>query len=174
MPYYSETEKIFPIIEKHISGYVLDIGCGTHKVTPDAIGIDGRSTECVGMLKQGLSKFEEHMYGVADTVFSSHVLEHMEDDYETLKEWTKLLKPGGKLILYLPDGDYYDNDLNLEHIRNYNFKSFMMFFRRAFCGEGKDFKGEFLPKIYDLISSGSDVNLQDQRYSFFLVAQKCE
>jgi SAM-dependent methyltransferase len=172
MPYFSETEKIYPKIKHHVSGYVLDIGCGAHKVVPDAIGIDGRSIECVGMLKNGLSKFEENMYGIADTVFSSHVLEHMEDDYETLKEWTRLLKPGGKLILYLPDGDYYDNSTNSEHIRDYNFKTFMMFFRRAFCGEGKNFKGEFLPKIYELISCGSDVDPQDERYSFFLVAQK--
>jgi len=172
MPYYSETEKIYPVIKQYVTGYVLDIGCGTHKVTPEAIGVDGRSTECVGMLKNGLSKFEEHMYGVADTVFSSHVLEHMEDDYETLKEWTRLLKPGGNLILYLPDGNYYDNTKNLEHIRDYNFKTFMMFFRRAFCGEGKNFKGEFLPKMYNLISYGPDINLQDHRYSFFLVAKK--
>jgi len=168
--YSSETEKIYSKIKDHVQGRVLDIGCGTHKVTPDAVGIDGRSTECVGMLKDGLSKFEDHMYNTADTVFSSHVLEHMEDDYATLIEWTKLLKPGGKLILYLPDGDHYNNGDNLEHMRDYRYAQFMMFFKRAFCGEGKNFRGEHLPKLYELIDHGKD--LGDDKYSFFLVAQK--
>lgn len=170
MPYHSETEKIYPKIKDHVQGYILDIGCGMHKVTPEAIGIDGRSLECVGMLKDGLSKFEEHMYGTADTVFSSHVLEHMEDDYETLKEWTRLLKPGGKLVLYLPDGKHYNNYENLEHMRDYTYDQFMMFFNRAFCGQGKNFRGEFLPKIYELIDHGMD--LGDDKYSFYLVARK--
>ncbi|MEI6986844.1 MAG: methyltransferase domain-containing protein, partial [Rhodospirillaceae bacterium] len=37
-----------------------------------------------------------------DYVFSSHCLEHLERWREALLEWTRVLKPGGILYLYLP------------------------------------------------------------------------
>jgi len=170
MAYSSETEKIQGRVSKYLNGRIMDIGCGAYKITPDAIGIDGRSTECAGMIKDGLSKFEPEFYETADVVYSSHVLEHMEDDYETLKEWTRLLKVGGTLILYLPDGRHYNNYENLEHMRDYTYEQFMMFFKRAFCGEGKNYKGEYLPKSYELLEH--DMDLGPDRYSFYLVARK--
>jgi SAM-dependent methyltransferase len=40
-----------------------------------------------------------------DYVFSSHVLEHMQNTIATLKEWQRVLKKGGILFLVLPHGD---------------------------------------------------------------------
>jgi len=40
-----------------------------------------------------------------DYVFSSHVLEHMQDTIGTLEEWLRVLKIGGILFLLLPHGD---------------------------------------------------------------------
>ena len=37
-----------------------------------------------------------------DFVFSSHVLEHLSEPERALKEWQRVLKPGGVLFLYLP------------------------------------------------------------------------
>lgn len=170
MAYGSETEKIYHKIARYLHGVIYDIGCGAHKITPDAIGIDGRPVFEGGQVQEGLTVFPESMTGTADVVFSSHVLEHMEDDYATIVAWAKLLKPCGKLILYLPDGRHYNNYANLEHLRDYQYEQFMMFFRRAFCGEGKNFKGENLPKTFNLCEDGPDVG-QD-RYSFYLVAEK--
>jgi predicted SAM-dependent methyltransferase len=170
MPYYSETEKIYPQIAKYLSGKILDIGCGNHKVTPDAIGIDGRPHEDVGILTDSLTEFPPEMQGMADVVYSSHVLEHMPDDYDTLLAWTGLLKTGGYLILYLPDGRHYNNHTNLEHMRDYTHEQFVMFFRRALCGEGKNFRGENLYKFYELTEHGMDVG--DDKYSFYLVAKR--
>lgn len=45
--------------------------------------------------------------GGLDFVFSSHVLEHIEDHERALAEWWRLVKPGGHLVLYLPHGDFY-------------------------------------------------------------------
>ena len=37
-----------------------------------------------------------------DYVFSSHTLEHLEDWEQALDEWSRKLRPGGHLFLYLP------------------------------------------------------------------------
>jgi ADP-heptose:LPS heptosyltransferase/predicted SAM-dependent methyltransferase len=44
-----------------------------------------------------------------DAVFSSHLLEHLEDTVAVLREWWRLVKVGGHLVLYLPHADYYPN-----------------------------------------------------------------
>lgn len=41
-----------------------------------------------------------------DFVFSSHCLEHLNRPERALKEWIRVIKPGGILYLYLPHPDY--------------------------------------------------------------------
>ncbi len=43
-----------------------------------------------------------------DFVHSSHCLEHMVDVYEALQNWARVLKPGGFLIVTVPDEDLYE------------------------------------------------------------------
>ncbi|MBV5346213.1 MAG: methyltransferase domain-containing protein, partial [Rhodoferax sp.] len=43
-----------------------------------------------------------------DFVHSSHCLEHMRDVREALKNWIRIVKPGGFLILTVPDEDLYE------------------------------------------------------------------
>ena len=166
----SETSKIRDKISKYVHGTVFDIGCGNDKICDFAIGIDGRPVFNGGIIQEGLINFPENMHGTADIVYSSHVLEHMEDDYATLISWGKLLKSGGHLILYLPDGRYYNNYNNPEHMRDYQYEQFMFFFRRTLCGEAKNFKGEYLPKTFQLVEDGPDIG--NDSYSFYLVAKK--
>lgn len=40
-----------------------------------------------------------------DFVLSSHVLQHMANPLQALREWQRVLKPNGHLLLLLPDGD---------------------------------------------------------------------
>ena len=44
-----------------------------------------------------------------DFVHSSHCLEHMNDVYEALENWIRIVKPGGFLIITVPDEDLYEN-----------------------------------------------------------------
>lgn len=44
-----------------------------------------------------------------DAVFSSHLLEHIENTEAALTEWWRVLKPGGHLCLYLPHKQFYPN-----------------------------------------------------------------
>lgn len=54
----------------------------------------------------------QFMTGVADASFdfvhSSHCLEHMRDPAEALGNWLRILKPGGHLIITVPDEDLYE------------------------------------------------------------------
>ncbi len=43
-----------------------------------------------------------------DFVHSSHCLEHLNDPAEGLKSWFRILKPGGHLIVVVPDEDLYE------------------------------------------------------------------
>jgi ADP-heptose:LPS heptosyltransferase len=44
-----------------------------------------------------------------DFVFSSHLLEHLDNPLAALKEWWRVIKHNGYLILYLPHADFYPN-----------------------------------------------------------------
>jgi ubiquinone/menaquinone biosynthesis C-methylase UbiE len=42
-----------------------------------------------------------------DYVFSSHCLEDADDTKEWLREWLRVIRPGGNLVLFLPDQQAY-------------------------------------------------------------------
>jgi SAM-dependent methyltransferase len=43
-----------------------------------------------------------------DFVHSSHCLEHLHDPYIGLQNWWRVLKPGGYMIVMIPDEDLYE------------------------------------------------------------------
>tara|TARA_R110000868_G_scaffold180622_2_gene421247 strand:+ start:5757 stop:6275 length:519 start_codon:yes stop_codon:yes gene_type:complete len=171
MAYCSETSKAKEIIGKYLKGKIIDIGSGGFPITEDAICVDGRNYGKVDVVTDNL--YDLYRFGLlreADTVFSSHCLEHLANDTAAITEWSKLLKQDGFIILYLPDGKHYSNENNMEHMRDYNYDNFIFYFNRVFCGAGKNFKGKNLPAIFQLIDSGTD--FREDCYSFFVVAKK--
>lgn len=55
-----------------------------------------------------------------DFVHSSHCLEHMRDPHEALQNWLRILKPGGHLVVTIPDEDLYEQGVfpstwNIDH-----------------------------------------------------------
>jgi SAM-dependent methyltransferase len=54
----------------------------------------------------------QHLAGVADDsldfVHSSHCLEHLVDPREGLRHWFRVVKPGGFLVVTVPDEDLYE------------------------------------------------------------------
>lgn len=99
----------------YIRGKGIDIGCGPSKVLPHAIGIDSlKDTELFGVeMKPDLVCEDACKLAIPDAdldfVFSSHLLEHIEDPGAALREWWRTLKVGGYLVLYLPHRDLYPN-----------------------------------------------------------------
>jgi SAM-dependent methyltransferase len=56
-----------------------------------------------------------------DFIYSVNVLEHIEDDVEALKIWTKKLKPNGRMFIWVPafDALYSSFDKLIGHFRRY-------------------------------------------------------
>ena len=43
-----------------------------------------------------------------DFLYSSHCLEHMRDPVEAMRNWIRVVKPGGHVIVSVPDEDLYE------------------------------------------------------------------
>jgi SAM-dependent methyltransferase len=43
-----------------------------------------------------------------DFLHSSHCLEHVRDPFEGLQNWVRVVRPGGHLVVLLPDEDLYE------------------------------------------------------------------
>ena len=85
----------------YFSGSVLDIGCGPDLVIPSAQPFD----QDHGDANQIRDYFPAETF---DTVHSSHCLEHMRDVRAALLQWWSLVKPGGYLVLVVPDENLYE------------------------------------------------------------------
>lgn len=125
----NEARKICWELVPYMHGRVLDIGCGPYKAFPHFIGVDnghhwGMQGADIKSEGDDLSLFSD---GSVDTVFSSHLLEHFpyEKVPAALKEWMRVTKTGGHVILYLPDEDEYPKvghpHANVDHKWNVNY-----------------------------------------------------
>ena len=63
-----------------------------------------------------------------DIVIASDCLEHMENDSETLKEWNRIIKPNGKLIIFVPAWKTLWSNLDemSHHYRRYSYSDLKM------------------------------------------------
>lgn len=95
-----KTLKHYPEIKEFIKGYVIDIGCGDSPVTDTCKTFEMKDGDANVITRYVKSSF--------DTVFSSHVLEHMRNPLRAIKEWYSLVKEGGYLIITVPDEDLYE------------------------------------------------------------------
>jgi len=104
----SETSKCRNRLAKYCEGYGIDLGFGGDPISLSAIRMDmvkpytnvGSCPVQLGGNAQNLHWFKD---GVLDYVFSSHLLEDFYDTSAVLKEWLRVLKAGGKLVIFCPD-----------------------------------------------------------------------
>src|SRR6185437_6751448 len=91
-----------PEFEKRfLGGRVIDIGCGPDLVVPHAEAFDLQHGDAQRIASQ--RPIEAY-----DAVHSSHCLEHMRDVPAALEQWWSLVRPGGYLVLVVPDEDLYE------------------------------------------------------------------
>lgn len=115
---------------------ILEIGCASGaflkmlevKGFKNVQGIDISETAINQAKRRGLHKvqiadgqrlpFADNSFDIA---IASDVLEHIEDDGQTLEEWRRILRPGGKLLVFVPAHPYLwssHDEANL-HVRRY-------------------------------------------------------
>lgn len=108
----SETNKYKHLTQQYCSGNVIDIGSQGWPVVDSAIQIElppgDYATYTSGKVLDGPAwrgdgrnlPFKDN---TVDTLYSSHLLEDFNPWNPVLKEWIRVLKPGGHLIILVPD-----------------------------------------------------------------------
>ncbi|HEX5684726.1 MAG TPA: class I SAM-dependent methyltransferase [Ideonella sp.] len=94
---------------RYFVGHGIDIGCGPDPVSQYAqqfpLMRGCRGWDLADGDAQLLASVAD---GSFDFVHSSHCLEHMVDPPTALGHWLRVLKPGGHLIVTVPDEDMYE------------------------------------------------------------------
>ena len=104
---------------ERIGGQLLVDGCGVgmylHHLSPDfapAVGLDiefERLKEAQTLEPNVVNGVGEHLpfaTGTYDLILSHEVLEHVQDDQAAINEAVRVLKPGGRLVLFCPNRGY--------------------------------------------------------------------
>lgn len=172
MSYKSESESARPLLEKHCIGNGVDVGAGGMPIALHSICID-RDTG--SPIRANVGSVPTHLAGDAadlrwfrdgalDHVGSSHCLEDFLDTEKVLREWLRVLRPGGNLVLFLPDEPTYHahcektgQPYNLAHVH-------------------KNFGLKYVRGILDKIGQTEEVEaiwpFPNNAYSFSLVVRK--
>lgn len=99
-------------------GPVLEVGCGPRKTAVEWTGVDlvpggrngttgnarGRPSQADVAAKGQRLPFRDGAFGA---VVARHNLEHYVDLVEVLDEWRRVVRPGGALVVVVPDEDTY-------------------------------------------------------------------
>ena len=129
-------------IKKYIKGDILEIGAGCGSFTRNYIKTDFpnitlteldkkniqdlnrkfKNFKNVKVLNTTINKIENEY----DTILYLHVLEHIKDDQDEIREATKRLKKGGHLLIMVPAHQkiYSNLDRAVGHYRRYERKFF--------------------------------------------------
>lgn len=135
----------FSLMKPYLGNRLLEIGAGTGRITalvaktgshdeliavepsPTAFrmlqGYAGNLPKTRLMMMEAanlLPEYNNHF----DSVYSVHVMEHIEDDRQFLETMLALTRPGGKVIILVPAVPFLFSDLdrNIGHYRRYNKK----------------------------------------------------
>lgn len=127
---------ILRLISKNKKQNILDIGCSSGALLKllelndfkELTGIDNSKEAIKECKKRGLNKtfvmdgsklnFPDNKFEI---IIASDILEHIKDDKAALSEWFRIVKPGGKMILFVPAFNFLwsNHDVINKHYRRY-------------------------------------------------------
>ncbi len=116
-----EVQHTLQLLEPLVGRRLLELGCGAGALLSaaaargaDAVGLDvnrcalrtvGRSGAAVLAAGAQALPFSGETF---DVVAAQHVIEHFAAPGQLLREWRRVLKPGGRLVLVTPNARYAD------------------------------------------------------------------
>ncbi len=116
-PQMNETAKTRWRAVPYTRGKGLDLGCGPEKLlaTKECIGIDSCKDVTLFNIPMNpdvqcdVTDLKLFASGAFDYAYSSHVLEHIPlvQVPSALREWMRVIRIGGHLVIYVPDEDEY-------------------------------------------------------------------
>lgn len=163
----SETSKCRARLAPYCKGYGLDIGFGGDPIVSHAIRVDlptpysgvGFQTVQLGGDASKLIWFRDDCL---DFIYSSHLLEDYENTENVIREWLRVLKPGGHLVIFCPDEQVYRKHCAATS-QPYNT-----------CHKHADFSLSYVKRILDKIGQTKNIyeNPLVDQYSWDLVSIK--
>lgn len=107
---------------KYMYGNGLDVGFRGYEpdvvsILEGSIGIDMDYPGYDGKTLPFPDNSQQHVY-------SSHVLEHIDNYQQAIHEWFRVIKPGGYIVTVVPHRDLYEKKLNLPSRWNGDHKRF--------------------------------------------------
>ncbi len=120
-----------------LGGLALDVGCGTGRtlaalealnyrpvgtdLSVTALGHAQQALPSGGVLVRALAEALPLPAGSVDCLVSLDVVEHLDDDVRALREYRRVLRPDGVLIIAVPayQWAWSDHDVQLGHRRRY-------------------------------------------------------
>ncbi len=124
-------------IKKYIKGDILEIGAGCGSFTRNYIKTDFKNITLTELDKKNIQDLNQKFKNFKnvkvlnttinkieneyDTILYLHVLEHIKDDQDEIREATKRLKKGGHLLIMVPAHQkiYSNLDRAVGHYRRY-------------------------------------------------------
>jgi SAM-dependent methyltransferase len=104
--------------EKYCVGRGIDIGYGGDLLSANCIGWDREHGDA-----QRLYRIKDEAF---DFVYSSHTLEHVADPGQALRNWYRVVRAGGHLVLFVPDRELYEKKIALPSRWNPDHKRFFL------------------------------------------------
>jgi SAM-dependent methyltransferase len=104
-----------------------------------------------------------------DFLYSSHCLEHLDDPFEATENWIRVVKPGGHLVINVPDEDLYEQGVWPSRFNNTHKTSWTIDKEESWSPVSvnvldlvRRFRSEVLPVKIELIDHGYRHNLWGQ------------
>ena len=140
--FYDSAFKNWKVINSKLTGNsILDVGCGSgislalSKVfNPERnyVGLEGNEESKPIWEKRGLHIITGDIYHLPfddksfDTVYSSHVLEHLENPKKAINETIRVARK--RIIHSVPNGNVDDKNFGSKHLHHFNRLSFLQLF----------------------------------------------
>lgn len=112
----------------------LNLGCGENKIE-SWINVDWNKSISPDILMDvsNLKEYKQFKDNSIDKIFASHILEHLSNPFEVMKELHRILKPNGKLTILVPH--FSRGFTHPEHKAGFDV-SFPLYFNPGFTKSG--------------------------------------